>query len=95
MNLSIVLPTFNEKGNIGILVDELVKIIPSNIKKEIIIIDDNSDDGTFLYCKELFKKNSEVRLILRKSKRSLGASVGEGIKNCLGEKIIVMDMQQF
>ena len=91
MNLSIVLPTFNEKGNIGILVDELVKIIPSNIKKEIIIIDDNSDDGTFLYCKELFKKNSEVRLILRKSKRSLGASVGEGIKNCSGEKIIVMD----
>lgn len=93
MHLSIILPTFNEKKNIQILISRLVKLIPSNIKKEIIVIDDNSPDGTFKILNKKFKNEKFIKLILRnsKKKRSLAASIGEGIKKSLGRLVLIMD----
>jgi dolichol-phosphate mannosyltransferase len=91
MDLSIILPTLNEKGNIEILIDEIINNIPINLKKEIIIIDDNSDDETYSHCINLYKNYKNIKVILRKDKRSLGGSVGEGISIANGNKIIVMD----
>jgi len=91
MDLSIILPTLNEKGNIEILINEINNNIPKNLKKEIIIIDDNSDDETYSHCINLYKNIESIKVILRKEKRSLGSSVGEGIGISKGNKIIVMD----
>ena len=45
--LSIVIPTYNEKENIFIIIQKLISMFKENrIKGEIIIVDDNSQDGT-------------------------------------------------
>jgi dolichol-phosphate mannosyltransferase len=91
MDLSIILPTYNEKNNINILVKNILKILNDLDNKEIIVVDDNSSDGTYLYCKKEFEKNNQIKLILRKNNRGLANSIGEGIKASKGKNIIVMD----
>ena len=91
MNLSIILPTFNEKDNIISLVKKIQEISKEVENKEIIIVDDNSPDGTYQSCKSEFENTPNVKLILRKNNRGLANSIGEGIKNCSGENIIIMD----
>jgi dolichol-phosphate mannosyltransferase len=44
--LSIVIATYNESENILKLIDAIIRHIPSDISSEIIIVDDNSPDGT-------------------------------------------------
>ena len=91
MNLSIILPTFNEKDNIISLVKKIQEISKEVENKEIIIVDDNSPDGTYQSCKSEFENAPDVKLILRKNNRGLANSIGEGVKNCSGENIIIMD----
>ncbi len=55
--ISIIIPTYNEKNNIILLLTYLVKL---KITKEIIIIDDNSPDNTSKEIKKHFKKNKQV-----------------------------------
>jgi dolichol-phosphate mannosyltransferase len=91
MDLSIILPTYNEKNNINILVKKILEILKDVENKEIIVVDDNSSDGTYLYCKKEFEKNNQIKLILRKNNRGLANSIGDGIKACKGKNIIIMD----
>ena len=57
--LSIILPTYNEKDNIIILVNKIIKLLKNYKKKEIIIVDDSSPDNTYGLVKNKFrtKKN--------------------------------------
>ncbi len=87
MKISIILPTFNERKNIGILVDKISKIIP---KAEIIIIDDNSPDGTGKIADELAKKY-HITVIHRKKRLGLSTAVVAGFKAAKGDIIGVMD----
>ena len=57
MDLSIVLPTYNEKDNIINLIKQILEILKNIENKEIIVVDDNSPDGTYLSCKTAFEKN--------------------------------------
>ena len=91
MDLSVILPTYNEKGNIQKLIEQIILIVPSDIKKELIVVDDNSTDGTYEYCKEINQNNSEVKIILREEKRSLGSSIGDGVRVCSGKIVVIMD----
>ena len=91
MDLSIILPTYNEKNNIVNLVNQILEVIKNIENKEIIIVDDNSSDGTYLTCKTAFEKNSGIKIILRENNRGLANSIIEGIKASNGKKIIVMD----
>ena len=91
IKISIVLPTYNEKTNIIILVNKIIKITKDFPKKEIIIVDDSSPDGTYEHAKEKFKSKNYVKIYSRKKNFSLGASVGFGITKSKGNKIIVMD----
>ena len=91
MDLSIILPTYNEKNNIVDLVNQILEVIKNIENKEIIIVDDNSPDGTYLTCKTAFEKNSEIKILLRENNRGLANSIIEGIKASNGKNIIVMD----
>ena len=93
MNYSIVLPTLNENGHII----QLIKSIKRNFKTkknkyEIIIIDDNSTDGTINTIKNYIKKNSETKLYVRlNQKKNLAKSINLGILKSRYENIIWMD----
>lgn len=87
--ISVILPTFNERGNIKKLILALIDNL-KNKKIEIIVIDDNSPDGTAEMVKKLIKKYP-LKLIMRRKKPGLALSIREGIKQASGEIIVVMD----
>lgn len=89
--VSIILPTLNERENIVPLIIEIKKRVRG--KKEIIVVDDNSPDGTAKEVKKLIKSGraSGVRIIVRKKNHGLTASLWEGIKESRGEVVIWMD----
>ena len=89
--ISIILPTYNEKDNIIILVNRISKILKNYKNKEIIIVDDSSPDNTFGIAKKNFKSKKFIKIFLRKKNLSLGKSVSYGIKKSKGNLIIVMD----
>ena len=86
--ISIIVPTYNEINNIIPLVNA-IHIELKGYKHEIIVVDDNSPDGTFNKIKSL--RLPYVKLILRKKDRSLGKCIGSGIKSSEGKFLVVMD----
>ena len=67
---SIILPTFNEAGHIKKLILEIYEIfLLSNHLFEIIIVDDNSEDGTSEIVQEICKSNEKIILNVRKNKK--------------------------
>lgn len=91
MNLSIVLPTFNEIDNIGPLVDAIKCVIPAEVEYEVIIVDDNSPDGTYDRAMELFSEDPNVVIHKRLKDKGLARSIRSGIELARGTKVIVMD----
>lgn len=88
--ISIIIPTFNERDNIV----DLIKAINSfltNYNYEIIIVDDNSFDGTSKVVKKFFRKDRRIKLFIRKNKRDLGTAILYGINKSKGQVIIGMD----
>lgn len=68
MKVSFVIPTKNEHGNIGRLIPKINEITSKyNILNEILIIDDNSNDGTIEDVKNLMKFQNNIHLIQRKN----------------------------
>ena len=88
---SILIPVFNERKNIEILVDKISKFLKKNIF-EIIVIDDNSHDGTKEILKRIKSKNNKFNYLIRnKPYRDLSKSVILGISKAQYKNIVVMD----
>jgi dolichol-phosphate mannosyltransferase len=86
--ISVILPCFNEKGNIVPLVQEITKIL-TPYPHEIIVIDDNSPDGTYQAILNLNLVN--LKPILRTSDHGFAKSIRAGIEASSGEILIIMD----
>lgn len=93
MSYTVILPTLNENGHIVKLIQTIEQIfINTKTTYEILVIDDNSTDGTIDSVKELLNKNLNVKLFIRKGqKKNLAKSINVGIKNSKFSKIIWMD----
>ena len=85
---TIVIPVYNEAKNLKILIPKIYREL-KNKKFEIIIVDDNSSDGTYEILKKFKKKN--FRHIIRKKERDLSKSCIDGFKKARFKSIIVMD----
>lgn len=88
--ISIVVPTYNERENLPILIEKLQNIL-SNIDFEMIVIDDNSPDKTWKLAEEMAKEHSFLKVIRRLNEKDLSTAVLEGFKNANGDIILVMD----
>ena len=89
-NLSIVIPTFNERENISKILGKLRKTL-RNVKYEIIFVDDNSPDGTSDEVKAFMQKSPNIHLIHRIGRRGLSGAVIEGIFASNSSLVGVMD----
>jgi len=87
--VSIIFPTFNESKNIIELIKRTKKAVTQ--KKEIIVVDDNSPDGTSELVAEKFANDPEVVLITRRKERGLRSAIQCGIDRAEGEIISWMD----
>ncbi|KAM8716459.1 hypothetical protein ACLKA7_003350 [Drosophila subpalustris] len=91
---SILLPTYNEKDNLPIIIWLIVKYMKaSGYEYEVIVIDDGSPDGTLDVAKDLQKIYGEDKIVLRPrtAKLGLGTAYIHGIKHATGDFIIIID----
>ncbi|MBD3313753.1 glycosyltransferase [Candidatus Woesearchaeota archaeon] len=92
MDLSIIIPAYNEKGNVSILYRELKPVVDGITKKhEIIFIDDGSTDSTYQDLLDLKKKDSNVKIIKFRKNFGQTAAMDAGFKNANGNVIVAMD----
>ncbi len=77
MKILVFLPTYNEKENIGAIIDNLNRL---NFEKEILIVDDNSKDGTIDVIMKKKKETENVNLIIRTGKKGRGLAGIVGFK---------------
>jgi dolichol-phosphate mannosyltransferase len=86
------LPTYNEKENIVDLIQTILKVLtPLGVKPQVIVVDDNSPDGTSELIRKHFSSQPEVILILRKEERGLATAIAAGIERAQTDLIVVMD----
>ena len=88
MKFSIVIPVFNESKNLPILIKQIFKNLRSKTF-ELIIVDDNSTDGTKYIMKKLKKRN--MKYYIRKKNRDLTKSCIFGFGKSKYDNILVMD----
>ena len=88
--VSIILPTYNEKGNIEELLRQVYHYAGKDLL-EVIVVDDNSRDGTGDIVKRMVKEYKSLRLITRQNEKGLASAVWRGIKESKGSIIIWMD----
>ncbi len=91
MKVSVVLPTYNEADNIVGLVKMIVANIPDEWQHEIIVVDDNSPDGTLEVVQRAFGEDSKVIPILRVTDRGLAKSIRAGLERAQGDHLVIMD----
>ncbi len=105
VTFSIVIPTYNESENILRLISEIEKNLPTSDFTEIIVVDDNSPDGTGklvenYITKERFKteeknsshtKNHILKVVHRTAKEGLIPAILDGVRQSRGTNVLIMD----
>ena len=88
LSVSVALPTFDERDNIGPLIEAIQAALPS---PEIVVVDDNSPDGTWQIVQALAAHSTGVRLVRRIGERGLTSAIQRGIDESRGEVVFWMD----
>lgn len=90
--LSLAIPTLREAGNISVLLDRVQSVLDSlGHHYEILVVDDDSCDGTAEIVSAIAEQDARVRLLVRKRKRGLSGAILHGWENSDGAIIGVMD----
>jgi dolichol-phosphate mannosyltransferase len=77
--LAVVIPTLNEAGNIPTLLKRLQNALaPANINYELIVVDDDSQDGTAAVVQQFADHDPRIRVLVRKGEKGLAGAVLHG-----------------
>lgn len=88
--LTLVIPTFNESGNLRELIRRVDAAL-DGIAWEMVVVDDNSPDGTSALAKEIAQKDNRVRCLRRVNRRGLSGACIEGMLASSAPVVAVMD----
>lgn len=92
MELSIVIPVYNEEDNVEPLIGEIEGVLAAAKKTyEIIAVDDGSKDRTFMMLRQLHRTRSRLKIVRLKRNFGQTAAMAAGLAYAKGEIIIVMD----
>ncbi|MFH1034239.1 MAG: glycosyltransferase [Pseudomonadota bacterium] len=90
--ISVVLPTFNELANIVPLVSEIFqRTAAAGQRVQVVVVDDDSQDGTQEALQESFGQDQRLRLVVRKNERGLATALWRGINEAQGQVVVTMD----
>lgn len=89
MRLSVIIPAYNEEKTIKKVIGKVKKVRLKNISKEIIVVDNFSDDGTRDILKNL--DDGSLKIFYHDKNRGKGTSIKTGIKNSTGGIILIQD----
>lgn len=89
---ALVIPTLNEAGNIPVLIERVQAALrPLQMNYEIVIVDDNSQDGTADLVQQYSRMDPRIRLLVRKGQRGLAGAVIHGWQHTDAQLLGVMD----
>ena len=91
---SVILPTYNERQNLPLIIALLTHTFTTHsLVYEIIVVDDNSPDGTAVIAEQLrgIYGDEHVKLLKRAGKLGLGSAYRDGLKHVTGNWVILMD----
>jgi len=92
IEISVVVPVYNEEENLPILVPKLVEVLKSlRSSYEMIFVDDGSSDGSRKILKEMASQYHPLRIIGFRENRGLSAALIAGMREARGEKIVTLD----
>lgn len=89
--LSIVIPCYNEKATIRSILKEIDAVKIGATKKEVIVVDDGSKDGTRDILKKIAKNRKDMKLIFQKVNQGKGAALKKGILESSGDVVVIQD----
>jgi len=89
--LSIVIPCYNEDKTLSECVNRVLEIVNKNLSLEIIIVDDCSDDSSYLIAKNLERNHPEIKVFRHEKNLGKGASLRSGFKASTGDYVAVQD----
>ncbi len=89
--LSIIIPVYNEEKTLEKIIEKVQRVRLGKIKKELIIIDDRSNDNSLSIIKKLEKKYQNIKRIEHKKNMGKGAAIRTGLKNISGEIVTIQD----
>lgn len=89
LGVSVIIPTYNERENIGILIGQLHDVLGAR-DHEILVVDDRSPDGTGAFVDALSKADPRLKLVTKEKREGIGAALRYGYD--LGKKDILLSM---
>jgi glycosyltransferase involved in cell wall biosynthesis len=89
--LTIVIAAFEERGNIGPLLDEIGEVFGDNVAYEVAVVDDGSTDGTYAEILKALSSNPRIRLIRHRSRFGKSAAIWTGAAVARAGWIATMD----
>src|SRR5512139_2679293 len=89
LGLTVVLPTYNERHNIPILIDGILRHVTTPV--QVLVVDDNSPDETWKVVQELAGAEPRVRLLRRTTERGLTSAIWAGIMAADTDAVSWMD----
>lgn len=92
--LSIIVPAYNEGGNIGALLDKVLAVrLPYDIRREVMVVDDGSSDNTYDIVRKYVELHpgEPVRLLRHERNRGKGRAIRTALEYVTGDYIIIQD----
>ena len=92
IEISVVVPVYNEEGSLPLLVPKLVEVL-KNLERsyEMIFVDDGSSDGSRRILREMVSQYPSLRILRLKENRGLSTALLAGMREAQGEKIVTLD----
>src|SRR6476646_10563890 len=91
MRIAVVIPAFNEAGNIGRLIEETIAAVPEANLQEVIVVDDASDDGTDAEIKAMLSRCKRLRYLRHGTRAGQSAALRNGVIAAAAPVIATMD----
>lgn len=88
LTLTMVLPTYNERDNIGPLIDALLRHLGA---AAVLVVDDDSPDGTWLLVADMAQRDARVHLLRRIDRRGLTSAIADGVAAARTDAVGWMD----
>jgi len=89
--LSIVIPVYNERQTIQAVIGRVKAARSFKLKKEIILVDDGSKDGTVAQLKKIGRADPSLKIFFHKVNQGKGAALKTGFKHATGDIILIQD----